>query len=261
MSETTRELPFDGELHTADSPKFKETIIFVHHFGGGKKTVLRHAAMVNEFGFNFVRFTLSFNQALPSKLLPINADLKFGARHLWCDQIESILNAVPGKKIIYSFSMPSNSALEAIARRHAKDVVGWICDGGPFLELPKCIWNLYENQYKIESRLMRGVYTALSLALYGFGFPKEAPLLFSKLPADFPILSFRGEKDLLVPPSAINELFSLAKRSKLELDLDAVLIKNGGHLDGLKLEPEFYRKTVEKFLRKVATPIKSDVQP
>lgn len=243
------ELPFDGELDASKEKKYAETVVLVHHFGGSKKTLARHAQLLNELGYDCVRFTLDFNQALPSKLLPITADLEFGARHLWRDQIESILNSVPGRKIVYSFSMPSNSALEALARRRAKDVAAWICDGGPFVELTRCIWNLYENEYKIDSRLLRGLYTGASLAFYGPGFASEVPALLAQLPSNFPIFSIRGRKDPLVPLSAIEGVFTQAN----QLNVETMIIEDGGHLDGLKSNPKNYSRAVDKFLKRVST--------
>ena len=45
-------LPFEGEWGRARERKFRETIVFVHHFGGSKRTVLRHVKMANDLGFD-----------------------------------------------------------------------------------------------------------------------------------------------------------------------------------------------------------------
>lgn len=278
---TPRVLPFDGELSPAKHKQFIETVVFVHHFGGSKATLLRHSRLLNELGFDTVRFNLSLNQA-PLCTLPVTADFHFGVRYVWKEQIESILNSVSGKKIVYSFSMPSNSAFAAIAERRARDITAWICDGGPFLDLVRSTWNLYKHQYRVNSRLLRGLFTALSMGLYGFGIERELAAQFASLPRrdthGFPVLSFRGGKDPLVSPSAIDTFFSYrsgpsgrpgrsgrsengvgvpaAQTTNREhshheassLALRTCLLPDAGHLDGLKRFPDPYTAELLSFL-------------
>lgn len=244
-------LPFEGEWGRAPERKFKETIVFVHHFGGSKRTVLRHVKMAMDLGFDTVRFPLLFNKVLPAERLPITADLKFGARHVWADQIESVLNSVPGHKIVYSFSMPSNGALEAIAKRRAKDVVAWVCDGGPFLQIWKCSWNLFEHQFLVQSKLLRGLYTSFSYLIFGHGIEEDSTKFVSMLPSNFPILSVRGAKDPLVPQDAIDDVFKTASKVSLE----KLVIPGGKHLDGLKNHEADYLPPVSRFLKQHGTPI------
>lgn len=243
-------LPFEGEWGRAPERKFKETVVFVHHFGGSKRTVLRHVKMANDLGFDTVRFPLVFNKMVPAQQLPITADLKFGARHVWAGQIESVLNSIPGRKIVYSFSMPSNGALEAIAKRRAKDVVAWVCDGGPFLQILKCSWNLFEHQFRVESKILRGVYTGFSYFIFGHGIVEETPKLLAMFPDGFPVLSIRGAKDPLVPQDAIDDVF----KNTSKITVEKLVIPDGGHLDGLKNHEDDYRPTVAKFLKEHATP-------
>lgn len=239
------------ELASAPNKVFKETIVFVHHFGGSKRSVLRHVKFVNDLGFDAIRFTLTFNSALPNRELPITADAKFGFRHMWTDEIEAVLNSVHGPKIVYSFSMPSNSALEAISRRGASDISAWICDGGPFAELPRCTWNLYSHEYTVKSKVLRTAMTAYSLFLYGFGFESSLATTFARLPKNFPTLSIRGWDDPLVPPSAIDRVFSYQENLKLQ----RLALPSGRHLDGLKRFPDEYKSRVREFLNSVTEPI------
>jgi pimeloyl-ACP methyl ester carboxylesterase len=237
-------LPFDGEMARAPERRFQETIVFVHHFGGDRRTTLRHRKFVNKLGFDAVSFTLNFNHFNPAKGLPISGDLAFGARHLWTEQIEAILNALPGRKMIYSFSMPSNSAFEAIARRHAEDVTAVVCDGGPFLQLLKCTWNLYQHEFAVRSRVLRAVFTGLGLLMVGPGTEFELGEELSSLPAGLPVLSIRGTEDPLVPIEAIEEFLAYAP----QVSLKTLTLDGGHHLDGLKKFPEIYTSVVEDFL-------------
>jgi pimeloyl-ACP methyl ester carboxylesterase len=245
------QLPFEGELKPAVHRRFRETVVFVHHFGGTKKSLARHVSAVNKLGFDAVVFNLIFGDTKPKDCLPITADLKFGTRHVWAEQIEAILNSVPGRKIVFSFSMPSASALAAIAHRSAKDVAAWVCDGGPFLDLPRCVWNLYKHEYEVKSDLVRGVFTGLSLVLFGLGFEREVKGLLQALPAGFPVLSIRGWSDPLVAPAAIDHVFE----QQTHLDLEMLSFGDGRHLDGLKRFPEQYMARLEKFLDPTCTPI------
>jgi len=244
-------LPFEGEWGRAPERKFRETVVFVHHFAGSTRNVLRHVKMANDLGFDTVRFPLLFNKVLPGEQLPITADLKFGARHVWAGQLESVLNSIPGRKIVYSFSMPSNGALEAIAKRRAKDVAAWVCDGGPFLQIFKCSWNLFEHQFRVQSKLIRGLYTSFSYFIFGRGLEQDVPKFLSQLPDGFPILSIRGAKDPLVPEDAIDDVF----KSSTKLALEILVIPNGMHLDGLKNHDDDYRPKVSRFLKDHATPV------
>ena len=257
-------LPFNAEFVPAAVKRFQETIVFVHHFGGTKDSLSHHVAMVNELGYDAVRFNLMFSHINPTKHFPITADLKFGIRHVWSEQIEAILNSTPGQKIIFSFSMPSNSALMALAHRHAKDVSGWICDGGPFLQLPKYVWNLYEHHYAIKSKLIRGALTGASLLFYGTGFEKEAAGYVRALPTNFKVLSFRGMQDPMVPADAIDEvLIGAAPKADLSspqkntgrLSVETHSFEEGTHLDGLRNFAEPYRDHCQSFLKEISTPV------
>lgn len=233
----------------AAAKKFRETVVFVHHFGGSQKTVLRHLRLVNSLGFDAVRFNLVFNDLKLGEPIPITSNLKFGACHVWRDEIESILNAIPGRKIIYSFSMPSVAALGAIANRKASDISGWVCDGGPFLQILRCTYNLLEHEYHVENPLLRAVYAAAVYPIFGTGVEFNVRNWGAALPAKFPVLSIRGEKDPLVPISAIEDVFAFAQ----QIDLQRLSLKEGGHLDGLKKFPDLYEPTARAFLTRVGT--------
>jgi pimeloyl-ACP methyl ester carboxylesterase len=254
-----RKLPFNAEWMPAKNRRFNETVVFVHHFGGSKRTVLRHLRMVNELGYDAVRFDLIFHKSTPvTEQLPITADLHWGLRHVWSNQIESILNAIPGRKIIYAFSMPSGSAFKAAAKRGGRgDLNAIVCDGGPFLQLPRCIWNLYEQQYQVKSRVLRAGFMGASLLLWGLKFKKDMRQVLSEIPTGFPVLSIRGWQDSLVPTAAIDEFFDMQEH----LDLEVLALPEAGHLTGLRDFPKEYIPRVEAFLKRVSTPLDKEASP
>ncbi len=245
------DLPFDAQILPAPTKRFRQTVVFVHHFGGSQRTVLRHIKLVNTLGFDAVRFNLSFNELKLGAALPIASNLRFGASHVWVDQIEAILNALPGRKILYSFSMPSIGALGAIAHRKAYDIDGWVCDGGPFLQLLRCTWNLLSQEYNVANPILRLFYSGLAYFMFGGGTELAVPLWMQSLPAKFPVLSIRGEKDPLVPISAIEDVFAFGP----QIELQRLSLTDGGHLDGLKKFPDVYDPTVRAFLTRVSSSI------
>lgn len=240
------QLPYEAEVHLAKEKKFEETIIFVHHFGGDKRTVLRHVRIVNELGFDSVRFNLKFN--MNADKISAFGDFKIGLRSVWAGQIQDILNLIEGKKTLYCFSMPSAAAIQAISQRNAFEISGLICDGGPFLRIISRTWALYEKAYKIENRFSRALLTILSFGMWGPNFKGEIKKYFSNLPYGFPILSIRGGKDQLVPEAAISELFALAENLKIEV----LFLPEADHLEGLKNFAKDYAPRVEAFLKSIS---------
>jgi pimeloyl-ACP methyl ester carboxylesterase len=251
------DLPFGAELVPSPNKRHSETVIFVPHFGGTKRSVWRHVSLMNELGYDVVRFNLVFNEPKAFMQLPIVWRsfgrgchgrccplIQFGARHAWANQITQLLNSIPGPKIVYSFSMPSSGALAAIAHREAKDIKAFICDGGPFLQLALCTWNLFTFEYEIKSCILRAIACAIAFLMFGPGLARELRALFKHLPANFPVLSIRGLADPLVDPSAITKVF--AKQNRLKLTV--VNLPQGRHLDGLKNFTTEYRQQVTHFL-------------
>ena len=68
--------------------------------------------------------------------------------------------------------------------------------------------------------------------------------VISDIKPEFPILSFRPEKDILVPPEQIDEVF---KDQGLR-NLNAVVLKGCGHLTALKQDPTQYKAVLRQFL-------------
>ena len=236
-------IPHDGELHRAGNRVSDRTIVFVHHYGGSKRTVLRHVRLVNSIGYDAVVFSMWMPPRGPFRL-PLTNDKKFGVRHVWAEQITHVLDAIPGSKVVYSLSMPTNSAVEAIAKRRAEDIDALICDGGPFLQLVACTSNLYEHVYGISNPILRTLVGTFALGVYDAGIERELPNTFARIRENFPVLSIRGEDDPLVPVSAIDDFFS----HQAHLVLARLQIAGGGHLDGIKKRPDEYLSAVRDFL-------------
>ncbi len=178
--------------------------------------------------------------------LPLSAKSDFGIFAAWRDQIEVILNLIPGNKIIFSFSNPSFSAIAAVALRHATDVQGCICDGGPALNIIRSWWNLIGEKYKLKNFFFKAAMFPLGYIFIGPNFKSKVAKTLSSLPKGFPILSIRGWQDSLVPFEEIEAFFE----GHSNIDLKVLSLPEGAHLDGLRNHRLEYVPAVTEFLTK-----------
>lgn len=250
LTETpSAELPFNGEWNRAETCKFSETILFVPFFGGSKQSLKRHCELVNSLGYNCVTFDLK-SEINNINDLPFSSDFAFGLKAVWADQIEKILNSIPGRKIVFSFSNPSAGAIEAIARRNAADIAGLICDGGPSSEPFVSIYNYFKKDRPQQFLAVRLLLTALSTISVGPKFVEEIHQDLNKFPEHFKLLSIRGWKDSLITPVQIDKIFE----PHLQLDWRKLSLPEGEHLNGLKEFYEDYSNQVQKFLTEISIP-------
>lgn len=243
--------PFAFEIVPAQNKLYKDTIVFVPFFFGKKENMKRHVEYVNELGFDAAIFTLTADPKYVLKKIPYDSELGWGLKHLWTREISEVLDRTSGRKILYTFSNPTSSALEAIQIRKAFDITALICDGGPFYNLVQCNWNYFTHEYPISFLPKKILANIIARSIWT---PQHEAELFrdlSSLPKDFPVLSIRGWKDPLVPPSAIEKAF----KPHSQLDLSVLNIPDGKHMDGLKLFSDLYKEKVTAFLYSVGEPI------
>ena len=252
MAKSRYLFPGDGHISSSPNRKFEELIVFVHFFGGRKVHMRRHVDFVNKLGFDAITFNLSFSEKFWIKRLPISRQNDFGLRYIWGDEIEDVLNAAPGPKIVFAFSNPAAAAIDAIVRRSAKDVRALVTDSGPFVQMIRCSWNLLKYEYGVKNIFAR-VPALIGLGTFwGLEHSKHLHRDLMALPKDFPVLSIRGWEDQLVPVSAIDEAYAPAVN---HLRFETLALPKAGHLTGLKDFPDDYKPRVAKFLERVATPI------
>lgn len=245
--------PYGGELTQAQKGQDSDVlVIFVHHYGGNMHTTKRHSRLVNKLGYDSFRFSLPYNPLLtqtpPHKVaMFLSMQLTFGLEKLWGEAIANVIEHFKDRKIIvYSLSSPSYGAIYALDKLKTPEyILGWICDGGPFFNL----WKSFENYFtiidRIPNKLLRAGVTTFSYFLWRGPFLRS--IVQKKLKGfrrGFPILSVRGHLDLLVPPESIEAVF----KGHTHLNLKVLNLEHSGHLDGIKLQPQLYRETVEEFL-------------
>lgn len=249
-TDSSQELPFNGEFFFSKNKKYQELIFFVHFYDGSKRNLLRHIRLVNELGFDAFAFNLegTHKDLLSFKLA--TADIKIGMKHIYASQIEKLLNLISGTKIVFSFSNPSASAIEVLARRHCSDIKALICDSGPSDEFIYSAYHLFEHQYH-KGFLARALLTPLMGVFWSRHLHRDTHEQLKTLPTNFPVLSIAGGKDLLIPPPHLEAIF----KPHMQLKWTSVTLPEAGHLNGLRDFRAPYVEALKPFLETVATKI------
>ncbi|MCB0394168.1 MAG: alpha/beta hydrolase [Bdellovibrionales bacterium] len=245
--ETLRDLPGNATYHHASEKKYDPLVVFVHFFGGSQKHLFRHIRLISEIGFDCVTFDLSDHRWR----VPLSKIKRFGIEHVWADEVREVLAHFSDRPLIlFTFSNPSASAMEAMTKPKVyKNILGMICDGGPFMDLLRCSWNLCKEEFKINNRGVRTIATGGMFLLWSPLHEKYLNESLSKIPNGFPILSIRAWKDKLVPVTSIDKVFEGHKN----IDLEVLDIPNAEHLTGLRDSPESYHDRIESFLTRLTT--------
>lgn len=247
----------------AETKRYQESVVMVHHYGGHKFSFKRQIEYLNSIGLDVHTFDLPFSNVAQITKLPTYKQ-GFGIRHKWASSISKVLDQIEGPKFIYSFSSPSAAALEAMAARNFKDILGWICDGGPFVDLHVGITNLvreghvggqfFMSDHWLQKKIREG-YTAflghILVLLYGsYRYEEEMAKYLRQMPKGFPVMSFRTAADKLVYPEMIDGFFKLGPK-----EIVPVLIERAPHLAGFKDSPERYKTFLLDFFKRFGTPI------
>lgn len=223
--------------------KFQETILFVPFFGAHANSLQRHMDLVAGLGFDSVTFELMDDWGAALTQI-ISSKGQLGLKHVWADQIENLLNSIPGKKIVYSFSNPTASAFEAIAHRNAWDISAMICDGGPSGQLTKSMLKFFSVEKPVPSLFLRMILAGVSANMWSPHYKTAISQDLDKFPKGFRLLSIRGWKDPLISPEMIDKVFE----GHDQIDWEKLSIPEGKHLNGLKDFPEQYVPKVQSFL-------------
>jgi hypothetical protein len=241
-------LPFEGELHQAPKKKFVETILIVPFYGAKKGALQRHVHFLNELGYDVATYSITKESRTLQKSL-FSSKEYFGMMHIWSDQVEALLNAIPGKKIVFAFSNPSASAIKAIARRNAADVTGLVCDSGPANNMYDSLINYFTYEEPIHFLPLKILAAAGSRLLWASEISAGVHKDLAALPKDFKILSVRGWKDKLISTHNIDQVFE----PHLQIDWQKLSLPQAGHLNGLRDFKNEYQEPIKKFLASISS--------
>lgn len=250
VSQVSNLLSYDGELFKSSNKKYEETVLLVPFFQGKKINLKRHIDWLNEIGFDCVFFDLKDEWHEVGFHL-FTKDNRFGMKHVWTEQIETVLGEIHGRKIIFSFSNPSASAIETIARCGAKDIAGFLCDSGPSGSLNESMIRYFTVEEPIPFYPVKWVASWAVTLLWHPNFKKVIHQDLKKFPKGFRVLSIRGWADPLITPQMIDQLFE----PHSQIDWQKLSLPQAGHLNGLKDFRDQYVEPVERFLKEISTKV------
>ncbi len=239
----------DGEYAKAKNKKYQEIIFFVHFYDGNRRALRRHRDLCLGLGFDCFSFT--FNTPKSFLQLKFSSSGHFGLKHDYADQIEKMMNEVPGQKIVYAFSNPCASAMEAMARRNFGDIKAMICDSGPSGIFLQSTVNILRERKTMPRDWMNLISSPFWGFLWSPKFHSDLHDHLNEFPDGFPLLSIRGWKDELISAEQIDRAFEPHK----QLAWRKLSLPQAKHLKGLKDFPDDYIPPVQSFLESVATKV------
>jgi hypothetical protein len=242
--------PDDGEIFKSANKKSEHLIFFAHFFQGHKKALKRHIEFVNELGFDAYAFNLKDSPKEHFFVPYSHVAKQFGMKHALADQIGEHLELLNEykTKILFAFSNVAGCAIEAHARRLKEgknDVVGMICDSGPGGDnFIMSSYMLLQEQIGVKSLPLKIIGTPALAFGWSPKLNKDIRVDLKSFPKGFPLLSIRGWRDRLIPPSDIDKVFD----DHSNLSWKKLSLPEAGHLNGLRDFPSEYRPAVEEFL-------------
>ena len=242
--------------YPAQNKKSHLLLVLLHCMGGHVLQLKRHIAFLNSLGFSIYTYpafahstTILLPQSgdcpLPESLISTLRAGKNNIFEIWAEELNQHLDHLPvaDPKVIFSFSLPSVSAFLSLSRR--PDIKALICDGGPFLNVHRCVYRLFAHYYQVPSPWLK-MYFSVQMAWIFRDLFLGSLIQKIQVPSNFPILSLRGGRDQQVHPVDINLFFQ-----KIKTKPQVCVLKKSDHLKGLKAEPELYTQTVQQFLNRL----------
>lgn len=241
--------PHEGEMFEPSNQKFEEVVIFVHYYGGHKKNLKKHIQFVNDLGFRAFVFNLFPQPFKGSSSILKNPRFYFsrlGQR--WIQEISEVVKLIPDKKIFFCFSFSCNTISLLLPK--ISQVQAVVFDGGPFAQPFKNSWLYLSHQERVHNIFLRFLTVFFWILLFGLlNLKSKIKKSLSQLPQGFPVLSFQGLSDKLVPPSSIQNIL----HPQTHLNLTEVQLEKTQHLQGIKSQSDVYQNHLKNFLLKVAT--------
>lgn len=234
------DLKLHGYLVLNPMKKSNTWVILAHGYMGRAYEMVKYAKKFIEMGYNTLLVDLRAHGKSEGKYIGMG----------WKDRldilkwIERICLDIPDSKIIvYGTSMGAATMMMTIGEKLPRNVKMCIEDCGY-----SSVQRQFEMMLKtIKPCIAKYLMTAASLVAkfkVGYNFD-EASCLKQIKQSNIPILFIHGDRDKFVPYEMLDELYEEANLPKEKL-----VIKNAGHVESSKINPELYWSTIEKFIKK-----------
>lgn len=233
-------LKLHGYLVLNPIKKSDTWVILAHGYMGRSYEMVKYAKKFIEMGYNTL-------------LVDLRAHGKSEGQYIgmgWKDRLDIIkwverlcLDNPDYKIILYGVSMGAATMMMATGEKLPKNVKMCIED---------CGYSSVQTQFKMMLKTLKPciadyLMTAASIVARhraGYSF-KEASSIKQIRKANIPILFIHGDKDKFVPFEMLDELYEVANFPKEKL-----VIKNAGHVESSKINPELYWRTIKDFIKK-----------
>lgn len=240
----------DGRLHVWLCLGSTDRVVVVGHgIGLTKSASLLHAKFLHEAGYTVAMFdhrnhgASSQDRALFGLSGRFTADVALVVKHL-----RAMSEYRDAKYAVYGFSFSTFPVLY-VAMRDDCPVDAIICDSGPAMDSRPLFRNFFRAKRMPIPAFFRAhpsrfvvehIFASLGTAMVRTEWPPPANGRYLSTP----LLFLAGDKDTIVPHAAIEELAGHYPHAEFKL------IRDAGHLQGAKSDPDGYRDSVVNFLKR-----------
>lgn len=233
-------LKLHGYLVLNPIKKSDTWVILAHGYMGRAYEMVKYAKKFIEMGYNTLLVDLRAHGKSEGKYIGMG----------WKDRLDIIkwverlcLDNSDYKIILYGVSMGAATMMMATGEKLPKNVKMCIED---------CGYSSVHRQFKMMLKTLKPCISDYLMAASsivarhraGYSF-KEASSIEQIKKASIPILFIHGDRDKFVPYEMLDELYEKANWPKEKL-----VIKNAGHVESSKINPELYWRTIKEFIKK-----------
>ncbi|QCB92297.1 alpha/beta hydrolase [Cellulomonas shaoxiangyii] len=238
---TTRDdVPVEAWFVPSTGP---HAVVVSHGMGGSRAAVRAHVEMLRDAGWHVLAVDSRNHGASGTDRHVRDLAARFTSD--LCDAVARVRAApgVTGSVAVLAFSFSCWPAVRA-ARSEGAPVDAVVCDSGPVADLAAGVGRLarlravtlpaWAGRPAGSAALLWSARTAVRLALGQRAWPPVAD--------GPPVLCLTGDRDRLLPAAEVAEVAARMPRTSV------VVLRRTGHLRGLAVDPEGYRRHVLDFL-------------
>lgn len=215
-------------------------IIIAHPYEGRGLYMKYFAYKFYDMGFNVVLIDLRTHGESEGKIYSLGYLEKLDIL-AWIKYIKN--NFENSKIILYGISMGANAVMMCGSEDINNDVKAIIEDSG-FTTAKKQLKERLDISYKIPFIPIIPLTSFMTKIRLGFSFD-DINIINAVSKSKVPILFIHGDKDSLVNPNMVHELYEACSSEKEKL-----IIKNGEHIKAVLSDEKLYWETVNNFIKK-----------